>query len=147
MTIQRMSILIVFAVFLSVLPAPAVRGAVADPSTVEASSANGDNIDFVRHIGGSVDDIHIAGSRAYLMSEGELVVVNIANPAQPVIISRLSVPIKSPYAMDGSYLYAVDGTGGLHIYEVQNDSALTEVGVYPESSRVVQVLQVQGGHA
>jgi hypothetical protein len=140
--------------FLAVLPARVVRGAVAaEPSSGAASPADGDNIDVVRHIGGAIRQVHVVDTRAYLIGTAELTTVDISNPAQPAILSRRVLPSTGAFAFAGSFLYVSSEAAGLRIYNLQDQAGLVEVGAYPPIDPVLGLpwratsVQVQGSYA
>jgi hypothetical protein len=84
----------------------------------------------------------VAGRYAYIVADGVLRIVDVANPAAPTEVGVYDTP---GYAWDvavaGHYTYIADGEGGLRIVDVANPATPAEVGFYatPGSAEGVAV--------
>ncbi len=95
----------------------------------------------------SVDDNH-----AYVVVTGhwwedkELQMIDISNPVEPVTIERAATDLGPTTPVVNGYAYSIDN-GDLRILDVSNPATLTQVGVYPTSSAIVNEIVTRGNFA
>lgn len=75
--------------------------------------------------GYAVSDIVIAGKYAYLAVASKLLIVNIADPQNPVEIARYSTLGSSSIAVSGNMVYFTANTGGIYIFSITPPSTLS----------------------
>jgi hypothetical protein len=82
--------------------------------------------------GGSMPSVTIAGQYAYIGNGQRVLVLDVANPAQPVLMGRtpmLPEPAVTVTA-SGATVYLADGVGGLRVLNVADPGAPNEIGAY-----------------
>ncbi|MBN2007430.1 MAG: DUF11 domain-containing protein [Anaerolineae bacterium] len=72
-----------------------------------------------------ISDIAIAGEYAYLAVASKLLIVNIANPQNPVEIAHYDAPGANSIAISGDLIYFTANTGGIYIFSVTPPSTLS----------------------
>ncbi len=87
-------------------------------------------------------DVVVVGNLAYLAAgEKGLQMVNVANPAAPVLRGGYDTPgTATGVAVAGSYAYVTDGLQGMRIINVANPDAPTPVGLYDTSDMASAVV-------
>jgi hypothetical protein len=90
------------------------------------------NVELVGQIGGMAKAVTVAGSYAYVGVGPRLVILHIADPANPTVIGQTPVlpGLVNGVVVAGSYAYVAAGSGGLRVFDVANPAAPVEVGVY-----------------
>ena len=127
--------LLIAAVSVSALPSSQ-----PSPSSVErwsqASSAE-IGLELVNQIGGPVMASAIRGNHAYVGIGPNLTILNVANPAQPVVVAKHFFPgLVKDLVLSGNYVYVTSATLHelntpelrLHIVHVGNPANPVEVG-------------------
>jgi len=133
--------LLLLAVVFVLLFTSTSTAAPGDPSLASPRQANADttrlqvqsaNVEFVGQIGGTMNAVALQGNYAYVGVGPRLVILNIANLANPVVVGQTGVlpAIVADVAVAGNYAYVADEVGGLRIIDVSNPAAPTEVGFY-----------------
>ena len=95
-----------------------------------AQEAEGVNVDFVGHIGGSVNDVAVAGEYAYVGDGLALTILDVSTPSSPEVVGRSGFlpDIVQGIEMAGNYAYLADGSGGLRVVDVSDPTNPIEVG-------------------
>jgi len=105
--------------------------------------------------GGSALGVAVNGSYAYVAdSESGLRIVNIADPASPVLVGTCDTPaLASGVALSGNYAYIADNDlygvyplSGLLAIDVTNPAAPQQVGYY-DTQGIALGIAVSGSHA
>lgn len=91
-----------------------------------------ENVEMVGQIGGSSHAIAVQENYAYLGVGPRLVILNISNPAHPMVVSQgpMFPGSVTGVFVAGNYAYVAAGTGGLRVVDVSDPTAPAEVGVY-----------------
>ena len=86
-------------------------------------------------LGGLSNAVAVQDHYAYLNVGPRLVVLDIANPAQPVEVGQSS-PLSGfeDLTVTGNHAYVAAGDGGLLVMDVSDPSAPAQVNVYPTSA-------------
>jgi hypothetical protein len=75
--------------------------------------------------------VAVAGSYAYIVASGFLVIVDISDPASPFMVGFCDTPGEAyGVAVRGGYAYVAASSGGLRIIDVSDPAIPTEVGFY-----------------
>ena len=79
---------------------------------------------------GSANDVRVAGTVAYVAEDDGLQLVDVSDPAHPVLLGSLSFPAgrQVRVAVGGNLVYLADLTFGLHVVDVTNPMQPREVG-------------------
>ncbi len=112
------------------------------PQGVDAPDA--ENVQFVSSLGGNSFAVAVQSNFAYLGEGRRLTILNVSNPASPVVVGKTPrLPSRvDDIAVAGSYAYVVDGDGWLRIIDVTNAGAPAEAGSYatPKPATSVEVV-------
>lgn len=90
------------------------------------------NVEFVGRFGSVTTAVALYGSYAYLGVGPYIVILDVSNPANPVVIGRtepLPAVVNNLTVRDG-YAYVADRDGGLRIVAVSDPAHPVEVGFY-----------------
>ena len=82
-------------------------------------------------IEGASLDVAVSGNYAYIISAGNLMIVNIENPADPQVITTVTIPgIASGIAIseDGNTAVVDAVISGMHVLDISNPSSPTIIG-------------------
>jgi hypothetical protein len=106
------------------------------------------NVEYVGHMGGSTYAIAVHGNYAYVGEGPCLVVMDVSNPAAPVVVGRtLPMPdIVFDIVVAGDFAYVADIDGGLRVVSLADPSGPVEVGFYDTPGEAVGV-DVGAGYA
>jgi hypothetical protein len=91
---------------------------------------------------GVIDDVVVYGGYAYLVDvDGDLVILDVANPAASFETGRFRDPFLRPWgvAVSGDYAYVAAGTGGIICVNVANKSAPYNSGIYSTNDQALGV--------
>lgn len=107
------------------------------PADLRAADAvqvagNAQNVQYLGHVGGVTDTLFVAGNRAYVGEGTRLTILDISNPARPTLLGK-SKPLPGivrGVTVNGNTAYVADGEAGLHMLDVANPAAPSELGVY-----------------
>ena len=80
----------------------------------------------------SSNAVAVQGNYVYLGLGRRLVIMNVANPANPIIVGQTALlpSFVRDVAVAGSYAYVADLDSGLWVIDVANPAAPVEVGAY-----------------
>ncbi|MBK8904573.1 MAG: hypothetical protein IPM53_25570 [Anaerolineaceae bacterium] len=131
------------------------------PLGIDAQSAPepiAQSVELLGQIGGVSRAISVQGDTAYLGVGPRIVILNVADPTQPLHIGQTPI---LPYIVNdvwakGNYIYVAagkgiprssgydvgDGNGGLYIFDVSNPATPVEVGKYSTTNPVFSVMVV-----
>ncbi len=113
-------------------------------------SADATDVDIVGHIGGASLTVDIQGDYAYVGEGTQLTILDVSDPAAPVVAGKSPVlpDVVEGVAVEGNYAYVVIGYEGLSIMDVSNPSAPTVVGTLdgPGDLKAIEVV-VAGQYA
>jgi len=100
------------------------------PARRDATRADAQNVEFVGQIGGLPYAVAVQGNYAYLGVGPRLVVLDISNPANPMVVGQTEVlpHVVRSVAVVGSYAYVAAVHSGLRIINVSDPAAPTEAG-------------------
>ena len=103
--------------------------------------AEAQNVELVGQLGGACDAVAVQGNTAYVGVGPRLVVLDVSNPASPVVLGQSAVlPGTVMYvAVAGTLAYVVAGGAGLRVVDVSNPAAPRQVGYYPGRAEGVAV--------
>ncbi|HYF64988.1 MAG TPA: hypothetical protein VD886_19340, partial [Herpetosiphonaceae bacterium] len=105
-------------------------------------------IDFVQRIGGRYNYSFIDGDTAYLLGGGQLLSVDIGEPAAPTVIDRMFMPVSGAFAVAAGHAYVFGEQGGMAVVDLGDPDALEVVSVYPPAtlprSWIVVDSQIEG---
>ncbi len=90
------------------------------------------------HLGGAIEAMSVQGDYAYAGGRFGLTILDVSNPAQPVEIGHLALPVVD-IEVAGDYAYIAAGDAGLHLVDVSDPTAPVEVGRYNTSDRATEV--------
>ena len=117
------------------------RGAPSAAPMVQAADA--ENVELVGQIGGITEAVAVQGDYAYLGVGSRLVVLDVSNPANPMVVGQTGVlpDVVQDVAVAGDYAYVADDDAGLRIIDVTDPATPIETGVYdtPEKAFGVAV--------
>ena len=135
-------LLVLVLLLLAGLPAATA----APPGPLPAAAD--ENVELVGHIGGWTLDVAIMGNYAYVGEGPRLAILDIANPAQPVLVGKSPVLPGLVYAVvvSGNHAYVAADRGGLWIIDISNPAAPTTVGAYDTPNNAYG-LAVAGNYA
>jgi hypothetical protein len=99
---------------------------------------------LVGQFGGVIDAIAVQGHYAYIGMGPRMVVLDVANPAQPVVLGQTAVlpDLVKGLAVAGRYVYIADDGGGLRIADVFDPTAPTLVGSFTAADKAESVLVI-----
>ena len=94
------------------------------------------NVKYISHIGGSIIAVAVKEEYAYVGEGPTLAVLDISNPAEPVLAGKIS-PL--PYyivdiAIAGDYAFVAADKDGLRIFDISDPVKPIEVGFYKYDS-------------
>jgi PGF-pre-PGF domain-containing protein/PGF-CTERM protein len=93
-----------------------------------------------------VNNVVISGNYAYVADgQNGLVVIDIANPAAPVITGAYS-SVGGGVALSGNYAYLASGSRGLVAVDITNPAAPTPIGSY-NTSGIASKVAISGNYA
>jgi hypothetical protein len=106
------------------------------------------NVELAGQIGGTMGAVAVQGNSAYISVGPCLEILDITSPATPSVVGRTGVmsDIVQGVAVAGDYAYLADGSGGLHIINVSDPAAPTEVGLHDTPGNAYSVA-VAGDYA
>ena len=92
-------------------------------------------IEPIGQVGGTVRAIAVAGNYAYVGVGLRLVVLDISNPASPIVVgqSPMMSGVIEDVILSGSLAYIASGEGGLQILDISSPANLTRQGGYDTS--------------
>jgi hypothetical protein len=127
-------------------PFPLPNAPQQNVSSVGEPPANTENIEVVGHIGGTFNDLVVRGNFAYLAAGPRVQILDVSDPSAPTLLSQsLVLPNRiQDIALDGNYVYAANGEGGLHILDVSDLTNPVLLGSY---SGLANTVAVNGSHA
>ena len=140
-----LSILIISGIFLGSIHAPtnADTDEITEPELPAQVSQPAWNVEYVGQIGGSTNAVAIQGSYAYIGVGPRLIILDISNPALPVVVGRTQpMPgIVQDIVILNSHVYVADDNAGLRVVDISNPANPFEVGYYdtPGSAHGVTV--------
>jgi hypothetical protein len=116
-------------------PAPPPTKGTPLPATTPAEISTPLTLERIGQLGGLSNAVAVQDHYAYLNVGPRLVVLDIANPAQPVEVGRSS-PLSGfeDLVVAGDHAYVAAGEGGLLVMDVSDPSAPNQVNVYPTSA-------------
>ncbi|MBI2862472.1 MAG: hypothetical protein HYX89_06610 [Chloroflexi bacterium] len=129
--------------------APTPISSASDPSWSPArGQAQSLDVELVCQIGGTTNAVAIQGSYAYIGVGPRLVILDISNPASPVVIGQSPVlpDWVQGVAVSGSYAYVADYDYGLRIINVANPASPFEAGYY-DTPGFAYGVALSGGYA
>ena len=92
-------------------------------------------------IGGNYWDIEVANGYAYVAALKMIVIISIADPSNPVLVSYYDLPGTIYHlSVVGTNIYV--GSGGLHILSVADPANPYEVGYYNTGGNVIDVMVI-----
>ncbi len=105
------------------------------------------NVEFIGQIGGNTYAVAVQDNYAYIGVGSRLVILNISVPSQLVVVGQTANTLSGVeyVTLVGNYAY-VSGWDGLHIVDVSNPAAPTEVGFY-DTSGIAYGVAVTGIYA
>ena len=110
------------------------------------------SLPFPGAVPGIAYDVTVIGSIAYVAvaavaaeSQGGLVIVNVANPDNPVVLGQLTVKGRRAYGVRviGQSAYMANGYDGLQIVDVSNPGAPRQLGTVGFTSAFAQAYDVE----
>ncbi len=92
-------------------------------------------IELIGQVGGTVRAIAVAGNYAYVGVGLRLMVLDISNPASPVVVgqSPMMSGVVEDVILSGNLAYIADGEGGLQIIDISSPANLVRRGGYDTS--------------
>lgn len=113
-----------------------------------SAQSQGQNVELVGQLGGSVEGVAVQGTYAYIGVGPRLFIINITDPTSPTVVGKTQpLPdIVKSLAVVGNYAYVADGEGGLRIINVSNPATPFEVGYYDTAGQALSVA-VSGNYA
>lgn len=116
----------------------------------------GANVEMVRHFDGETLAVDVQSVYAYLVVGSRVMVVDISNPANPVLKGKSAFTnvIFGDIAVQGSYAYAVENVvstgwnsycGGLVVYDVSNPASPVRVAYFTNVNDP-HAVKVSGSH-
>ena len=110
--------------------------------------SQGQNVELVGQLGGSVWGVAVDGTYAYIGVGPRLMIVNIIDPTSPIVTAKTEPfpGVVNSITIAGSYAYVADGEGGLRIINVSTAAAPFEVG-YFDTAGQAQSVAVSGNYA
>ncbi len=134
--------LLSLALALVLLPGGGTSSAAQQPGIT--ASPHAPNAALIGQIGGSAYAVAVQGHYAYIGVGPRLVIVDISNPAQPIVVGQTRVlpNLISDIALAGSYAYIANSDSGLRIINMSDPTQPVEVGFYdtPGSAGGVAVM-------
>jgi hypothetical protein len=105
-------------------------------------------VEFVGYTGGRNYVSAVQGNHAYVGEGYGLAILDVSNPASPVVVGRtpLFPEMVSDVAVAGPYAYVSIGAGGLRIIDVSSSDSPAEVGFYGTVGAVWDVA-ISGSYA
>ena len=113
-----------------------------------AAQQQAQNVELVGQIGGIVYGVALQGNYAYVGVWPRLVILDISDPAHPVVVGQTDVlpGVVKGVAVVGNYAYLANGHDGLHIINVSDPAHPTEVGFYPAGCWSCEEVAVSGNY-
>ncbi|RME25479.1 MAG: hypothetical protein D6800_07580, partial [Candidatus Zixiibacteriota bacterium] len=95
-----------------------------------------------------ISDIEVAGNYAYCAMDAGLLILDIANPANPQVVSRVFVDggFGAGVEIAGNHAYLADFDEGLKVIDISNPAAPTLVATAPTFSSAYDV-EISGNYA
>lgn len=92
--------------------------------------SQGQNVELIGQLGGSVWSVAVNGTHAYVGIGPRLMIVDIINPASPIVTAETELfpDIVNSITIAGSYAYVADGESGLYIINVTTAAAPFKLG-------------------
>ena len=87
------------------------------PGPLPGAAPNAWHLELVRQIGGACSAVVVQGERAYVGIGRWLVVLDISNPARPIVLGESAALLGTitSVALSGTLAYVAEGDGGLCI--------------------------------
>jgi hypothetical protein len=102
----------------------------------------------VQFSGSSPQAMQVQGSLLYVAAgAGGLVIIDLTDPAQPVVIGRYATLWAGGIDIVGERAYVSDPTAGLSILDISNPAAPTWIGQYATSDTMLADVEVVDGRA
>jgi hypothetical protein len=116
------------------------RTQVTIPSS--SSSPSRLSVELVGQIGGPMHAIAAQGNYAYAGVGPRLVILNVSDPAHPVVAGQSEVlpGLVEGVAVSGDYAYVADGDAGLYIINISNPFSPTQAGLFSTSGPANRVV-------
>ena len=101
-------------------------------TSVASSSAISQNVELVGQIGGPTYAVAVQDHYAYVGIGAKLAVLDISDPANPIVVGQTDVLPETvqEVVVSGTYAYIADGNSGLRIISVADPAHPFEVGFY-----------------
>ena len=118
------------------------------PQAGVAAQQQAQSVALVGQIGGLTSAVAIQDSYAYIGVGPRLVVLDVADPAKPVVVGQTGVlpGVVQDVAVAGDYAYVAAAYSGLRIVNVSNPAAPTEAG-YCDTPGTAYGVAVAGNYA
>ncbi len=91
-------------------------------------------------------DVAVVGKLAYLARNDGLAVFDVADPAVPEQIARLSLPATQGLTLDGDRVYLAGGSHGLHVADLSIPDRPSLIATHDTPGRVLDV-RIRGKYA
>ena len=94
------------------------------------STADAENVELVGHIGGVTHAVAVQGNYAYVGEGPRLTILNVSNPASPIVVGKTPpLPgLVQAVAVAEGYAYVADDYAGLRVVDVSDLTNRMEVG-------------------
>lgn len=90
-------------------------------------------LSFIDQVGAPVRAVVARATYAYLAEGRYLTILDVADPALPVVVRRVLMPeTVQDLAVASHYVYVADGASGLRVVDVRNPAKAREVGAYTD---------------
>jgi hypothetical protein len=116
------------------------------PSSMAAASAGTPAIEFLNSLGGDIPSAAIDGTLAYVIEGNTLAVVDVSNPAAPLLRGRVPTQARddADVVVAGGHAY-VTREQMLEIIDVSNPAAPRVVGSYKTSLSYIKTIPLLRG--
>lgn len=129
--LTRLAIALVFLSALLCLPAAQPKALAQDTAHALAAPQT-EALGFVSQFGGATNDAAVAGSTLYVGVGPHLVIMDVTNPAAPVILGQTNELYDevTTVTISGSYAYVGVDYYGMLVFDISNPAAPLQVGSY-----------------
>jgi len=111
-----------------------------------APATDGENVEFVGHIGGSTYAVAVRGDYAYIGEGPRLTILDVSDPASPIVVGK-TAPLPDvvwDVYMAGGYAYVADDWTGLRVIYV-SDPAHSWQGRWRQMRKALDANEMTSG--
>jgi hypothetical protein len=107
------------------------------------------NVELVSQMGGPINMVAVRGDTAYVGTGPSLVILNVSDPAHPIVVgqTRPLPDIVTGESVSGTYAYVADGNSGMYIFDISDPAHPAQIGSWSAPYGTAAAVSVAGSYA